>query len=198
MSVKNGVGRTLTILSKIEHPGAAAFLREYFSNYGIQKWSGKPKPRAKVTSRQLLDDDEEPPPSVTCAVSRRIRNSAKAEELKRLYDWKCQVCRLRIAVPLDGNEWYAEVHHFRPLGGQHKGFDNWDNMLVLCPNCHACFDCLAMGINPSTGRVISFGRERATHGRRPVFLPGHELARENIKYHWSRFCEAIARKGKRR
>ena len=51
---------------------------------------------------------------------------------------KCQVCGERIECA-DGS-FYAEVHHIRPLGGNHGVNDIRENMLVLCPTHHAMFD----------------------------------------------------------
>ena len=189
------------ILCKIDHAGAASFLTEYFAKHAE---SVESHPAAKSTrpapsrSVALPDDDDEPPASVVYTALRRIRNTGKGEELKLLYTGKCQVCRLRITVPREGTGWYVEVHHLRPLGGHHQGLDNWNNMLVLCPNCHAAFDGLAMALESTTGRVISFHRKHAKHGRKPIFRPNHELAQENVEYHWSRYCQAVdrARKSK--
>ena len=51
---------------------------------------------------------------------------------------KCQVCGERIECA-DGS-FYAEVHHIRPLGGNHGGHDIQENMLILCTTHHAMFD----------------------------------------------------------
>jgi putative restriction endonuclease len=87
---------------------------------------------------QPPSDIAAPPDRVETHVQRIIRDTNAAKSLKALYDYKCQVCGLRIE-PASGN-FYIEVHHVRPLGGVHHGLDTYSNMLVLCPNHHAMFD----------------------------------------------------------
>jgi hypothetical protein len=79
-----------------------------------------------------------PPVRIESRVLRFIRDTGAAKSLKALYDYKCQVCGLRIEPAPD--RYYVEVHHVRPLGGDHHGRDTHENMLVLCPNHHAMFD----------------------------------------------------------
>ena len=74
-------------------------------------------------------------------------------------------------------------------GGEHRGLDNETNMLVLCPNCHAKFDALAMAINPRTGQIACFDSQNTKADRKLMFQGEHMLAAENIDYHWRRFRE---------
>ncbi|HEY0076825.1 MAG TPA: HNH endonuclease [Abditibacteriaceae bacterium] len=78
-----------------------------------------------------------PAPRVEMLVSRIVRDTPTALALKELYSDCCQVCGLTIRI---GERNYSEVHHLRPLGTPHDGPDTHDNMMVLCPNCHARFD----------------------------------------------------------
>lgn len=149
--------------------------------------------RKQLTKEQDIIDlpgDDGPPGTVAYTINRRVRKTIKGERLKTLYDYKCQICGYRICVPRAGSGWYVEVHHLKPLGGKHRGRDNWDNMLVLCPNCHAEFDALAMAIEPKTRRVTCYDDRNSKVGREIEFRNGHLLAVENIKYHWERFREA--------
>jgi hypothetical protein len=118
-------------------------------------------------------DIAEPPQRVKATVLRSIRDSAKARELKEIYNYRCQVCDTKIEVR--PNNYYVEVHHVRPLGGKHEGLDRTDNMLVLCPNHHAMFD---FGIP----RFIS-EKEIVIHESRFELNHKHQLARENIDHH---------------
>src|SRR5882672_68440 len=88
------------------------------------------------TSNFYSVEEECPPARVQFACTRVIRNTARGNSLKRYYAGKCQVCRRSIKLPKDEG-CYCEVHHLRPLGGDHEGKDSWHNMLVLCPTCHA-------------------------------------------------------------
>ncbi len=147
------VARQLLGLIAELNPRLAPLLRKY-------------QPAPSVRSIALPDDDDAPPPTVAYTFSHRVRNPTKGEKLKRLYGCKCQVCRYRIRVPGAGGGWYAEVHHLRPLGGDHQGGDTWRNMLVLYPTCHAEFDALAMAVDPETGRVVCFDRRNPKGGRK--------------------------------
>ena len=42
---------------------------------------------------------------------------------------------------------YAEAHHVRPLGGDHKGDDRKDNLICVCPNHHAQLDYFAIKLD---------------------------------------------------
>ena len=79
-----------------------------------------------------------PPDRIEARVLRIIRDTVAAKSLKAIYDYKCQVCGLRIEPA--PRKYYVEAHHVRPLGGDHHGPDTHGNMLVLCPNHHAMFD----------------------------------------------------------
>lgn len=99
---------------------------------------GSPNPPPITEFVQPPSDIEAPPDRIETHVQRIVRDTNTAKSLKALYDYKCQVCGLRIE-PASGS-YYIEVHHVRPLGGGHSGLDNHKNMLVLCPNHHAMFD----------------------------------------------------------
>ena len=68
-----------------------------------------------------VDEMEElkPPRRATFAIQRVIRDSAVGKDLKRLYQYQCQVCGTTIELP-DGKR-YAEIHHLRPVGKPHNG-----------------------------------------------------------------------------
>ena len=72
-------------------------------------------------------------------------------------------------------KFYAEVHHIRPLGGDHKGLDDESNMIVVCPTHHAYFD---FGVPRflSTKRV-KIGNETFK------LLSKHNLDKDNLDYH---------------
>ena len=68
-------------------------------------------------------------------IVRVIRDTTATKKLKMKYENKCQVCCYKIA------ENYSDVHHIWPIGEKPVGGDDdFDNMLVLCPNHHAMFD----------------------------------------------------------
>lgn len=137
--------------------------------------AGEPHTEPNLTALDI----GQPPPRVQTTVSRIIRDSAKAEALKELYDSQCQVCgtALRLA---DGRR-YAEAHHLRPLGAEHQGRDGQGNMVILCPNHHALFDLRALAIDPATGLVDGPVPDAP---RCPLALSRHELDTDCVRYAW--------------
>ena len=92
--------------------------------------------------------DVRPPKRTETTVSRVIRNTALAKDLKELYDYECQICGLRLQRSEDLP--YAEAHHLHPLGDLPPGLDVKGNIMVLCPNHHAEFDYGMIKIDPET------------------------------------------------
>ncbi|MBC7761734.1 MAG: HNH endonuclease [Candidatus Saccharibacteria bacterium] len=78
------------------------------------------------------------PTFASSLVSRRIRDSALAREVKAIYADCCQICQT--AIPGVGERLYSEGAHVKPLGRPHLGKDSLDNLLCLCPNHHTQFD----------------------------------------------------------
>ena len=84
------------------------------------------------------DDHKDSKTRRTQSITNRIiRDSKLAENIKRLYGFKCQICSvpLKISTGL-----YAEAAHIKPLGSPHNGPDKSNNLLCLCPNHHVLFD----------------------------------------------------------
>ncbi len=86
----------------------------------------------------------EPPERIKTTVSRIIRDTKLAVDLKMIYQNKCQICGTQIQLV---DKLYSEAHHIRPLGGEHRGPDILGNLLVVCPNHHAQLDYGAIGID---------------------------------------------------
>jgi hypothetical protein len=117
--------------------------------------------------------DLEPPKKVKTTTLRIIRDTPLSQQLKTLYDHKCQICGT--AIYLSDKKLYSEVHHIRPLGGKHRGHDHTKNMLVLCPNHHAMFDY-------GVPRFVSSKAVRI--GKSVHTLKGqHSIDPNNIRYH---------------
>lgn len=121
----------------------------------------------------------EPTPRRTVTVSRVVRDTAVTRAVKRLYDFRCQVCRERIETPSGP---YAEAAHIRPLGRPHGGPDEPANALCLCPTHHAALDLYAFSIE-ADGRLVG------TEGRLHVH-PAHGIDPHHLAYHRSRY-EAV-------
>jgi len=109
-------------------------------------------------------------------VERVVRSSALASAIKKLYDYRCQVCGIRLEKVTGG---YAEGAHIRPVGQLHKGPDVPGNLLCLCPNHHVLFDDGAIWVDD---QFNVYERNGALIG--PLILkPGHEIDTEQLRYH---------------
>jgi len=150
----------------------------------LKAQSGTMANRNSVT--KVFDDDAKPPARIKYSAVRTVRNTPKGDDLKNRYAHRCQVCGTQILVP--GGK-YSEVHHLRPLGRGHRGLDNQDNMLVVCPSCHAQFDLCAIAIDPKTGYLVRFDGGPMLK-RQCRFEKGHKLAGANVRYHWKRLRPA--------
>ena len=155
-------------------------------------WEQTGKDGFRICRFRLLKVDEEPIPSVagappppvktnTAIVTRRIRDTAMARQVKEMYDHTCQFCGVRLVLP-DGRG-YAEGAHIRPLGKPHDGPDTADNVLCLCPNDHFLFDHGA--------RVFTDALEVMDCHEVPVgklaFVSGHAIDLSVVSYHRSMF-----------
>ncbi|WP_083848006.1 YDG/SRA domain-containing protein [Arthrobacter sp. M2012083] len=102
----------------------------------------------------LTRGEDVTPPRRNTNVNRVVRNYGVAASAKRLYDNTCQICRTRLVTAAGP---YSEGAHIRPLGIPHNGPDTLENILCLCPNCHALFDGHALTISPD-GTVLNLGK----------------------------------------
>ncbi len=118
-----------------------------------------------ISSDFELPNGEESPASVKQEVYRKLRDTKLAREIKLLYNNKCQLCSLIIKIDPTTN--YSEAHHIKPLGKPHNGPDTPENIIVLCPNCHAKLDYGAISLNINDIDIIK----------------GHNINIEYIKYH---------------
>jgi hypothetical protein len=114
--------------------------------------------------------------------SRFERDSRPVAALKRLYEFHCQLCGLRISSGPPGR-FYAEVHHLESIGGPDAGSDRPSNAVVVCPNCHVRLQIRGIAVEPET---------LAVHDARGniVFAQialRHELDIDTLHRVWHRF-----------
>jgi hypothetical protein len=110
-------------------------------------------------------DVTDPPARTEARVNRIIRDTAIVRRLKRLHDHRCQRCGLRLE--LDDGSAYSEGHHLKPLGSPHDGPDVPENLIVLCPNCHALLDLCGVSLETKSLRL---------HRQ-------HKLGKQYVEYH---------------
>ena len=119
------------------------------------------------------------PPKKEYTVSRAIRNTTIAKEVKELHNHRCQLCGERREKDGSG---YAEAHHIHPLGAEPPGPDRKANILVLCPNHHSDFDFGMLSVDPETLEV-SHQYEDSADGKTLRTVSGHEIDPDHIRYH---------------
>jgi putative restriction endonuclease len=112
------------------------------------------------------------PKRATATAQRIIRDSKLGKEIKRLYNYKCQVCSIEINTNAGP---YAEAAHIKPVGKPHNGPDKPDNLLCLCPNHHLMLDKGVYMIGDDLSLVGIEGRL--------IKHKEHEISIEYIRYH---------------
>lgn len=166
------------ILSRYESVGQ--YIEAHLEDSGVRLSSGS---GGGGGSRGVADPDERAvdlsPPKKEYTVSRTIRNTTIAKEVKELHDYRCQLCGER--RERDGSG-YAEAHHIHPLGAEPPGPDRKENILVLCPNHHSDFDYGMLSVDPETLEV-SHQYEDSADGKTLRTVSGHEVNPEHIRYH---------------
>ena len=166
----------ITLLSEIQTPNniTPKFLKQINSRSDTKI--------SKSSNEFRAIDYAEPPERIRSEISRIIRDTVKSVRLKIKYGFVCQICGYQLKV---NSRFYCEVHHVWPLG--EGGMDNYDNMIVLCPNHHAEFDICAIGIDPKDGITII---DTNLHVKgKAKFIEGHSLSTSNLKYHYKKITQ---------
>ena len=108
-------------------------------------------------------------------VWRFLRDTTPVNELKKLYQNKCQICNKTFEIAK--NKFYSEVHHYHPL--EEGGDDDKSNMIVVCPNHHTQFDYKIIAIDmDSTSIINNIGKKTAEN---IIFHKSHILDKKNIE-----------------
>jgi putative restriction endonuclease len=136
------------------------------------------------------DDDlpGKPPLRKALTILRIVRDSKQSRQVKKIHDYRCQVCGLRLETAAGA---YAEGAHIRPLGEPHNGSDTLNNILCLCPNHHVLLDQGAFSMEDNFELIGLVGTLR-THA-------SHPISRHNIGYHRDHYLNTTKKlKGLRR
>lgn len=140
-------------------------------------------PDVETVGPVALPAGREVPPRRVSRAAIRLRDTMLALAMKRLYLYRCQVCR--DTVPLRQVD-YVESHHLHPLGDPHNGPDTAGNILVLCPNHHVMFDRGAAAVEPQRLRLVHARPGIFAPGLRLYLAAGHILAAAHLEYHFRR------------
>lgn len=105
-----------------------------------------------ATESHIPAEHKTKPGRLATTTMRIVRDTGLSRTVKRLHDFRCQMCGNRLGLP-DGR-YYAEAHHIRPLGKPHDGVDTLSNLLCVCPNHHAALDFHAIRIDVKRLRTV--------------------------------------------
>jgi HNH endonuclease len=122
-------------------------------------------PLLTITDMPIATDIETPTNRIPYSTLRILRDTTLACFIKRLHNYKCQICGT--TIPLSNGKFYAEAHHIQPLGSPHNGPDVESNIIILCPNHHAMCDYAAITLDL----------------KMLTMHPEHEISAQYIKYH---------------
>lgn len=114
---------------------------------------------------------------------RLIRDSAVVHAVKAMYDHTCQICDERIVVSPTG-EAYSEAAHIRAVGKPHNGPDVLENVLCLCPNCHAKFDRGALQLTDALEVIDGLTQKHCNSLRR---REEHKIGIDFVRSHRTRW-----------
>ena len=137
-----------------------------------------------------LDDqlDHKVPRKVVVVDTRIIRDTKASRDLKFFYDYKCQICGIRLLHGIKDRP-YCEVHHIKPLSNEPPIVDDWSNMICLCPNHHAEMDYKMLYIDPDSKKVIHSNTKNASHGKIVYIEDGHQIEPMYLEYQKKVLCK---------
>lgn len=117
-------------------------------------------------------------PSRVQETSSRLKRDVKlSEKIKEIYEYRCQVCDVRLNSP---SGLIAIGAHMKGLGRPHNDPDALENMLCLCPNHHDQFDRLAFFIYPENLKIIGLA---GFEEKRIRVVKRHKLDKQFLEYH---------------
>src|SRR3989344_3366446 len=114
------------------------------------------------TNNEPAYPDIAKPSRILSYITRIVRDTKMVRELKIKYNWFCQICGKRIALP--NSSYFAEGHHLIPLGGEFNGPDIKENIIIVCPFHHAEFDYGSIAINPENGKIEHINKDYEFNG----------------------------------
>ena len=116
-------------------------------------------------------------------VSRLKRNVKLSEQIKKIYNYKCQVCDVYLKTPTGG---IAIGAHIKGLGRPHNGPDIIENMICLCPNHHEQFDDYGFYIDPNSYEIIGLDN---FEGKKISINQKHHIESEFLDYHYENYLK---------
>ena len=115
-------------------------------------------------------------------VNKIIRDPKNAEMIKSIYDFRCQICRIRLDTPYKRP--IAIGAHIKGIGFPTRGPDEVENMLCLCPNHHDQFDAFAFTINPENLKIIGLNE---FNDKKIQLNKKHNIDKQFLQYHFDEY-----------
>jgi hypothetical protein len=135
------------------------------------------------TIHEPQNPDFFPPGRVETKVSRIIRDTELARQIKAEFKWRCQICGS--SIQLTNDCYYAEAHHIQPLGSDYQGPDIRSNIIIVCPNHHTEFDYGVIAIDPNSGFIIHLDVNNLYHNSHPAYQRP-DIAIEFLRFHYTK------------
>lgn len=136
------------------------FLLKYSAPEEVNDHSNKSSVQLKKRRKEIV-------------ILRIVRDTKIAVEIKKTYDFKCQVCN--VSIPTKSGH-YAEGAHIKPLGIPHDGEDSLDNILCLCPNHHVMLD-------KGTFSILDDYQLIGSENGKLTMDKNHKINISNLQYH---------------
>ena len=141
----------------------------------------KPIEKLETELKSTLKADYKRTERATATVNRLKRNVKLSEDIKNLYEYKCQVCDIYLKTPYGG---IAIGAHIKGLGKPDNGPDVIENMICLCPNHHEQFDDYGYYIDPETYEIKGL---KGFEGKKITVNKKHKIDKEFLEYHSEQF-----------
>lgn len=145
----------------------------------------------KIVDLEIIKPDDTQEQEIPYSVSQRklslvqriVRDTYLAQDLKELYDFRCQVCNTTIETKTGK---YIEAAHVQALGRPHDGPDIAENIICLCPNHHVMFDFGMFSINDDLS-LLGLSGKLTVHRT-------HKIDRNFLNYHRKHFFNGNKKK----
>lgn len=159
-------GGLYRVTEHFENIGKDSFL---ICRYKLQKI--KTSYSEQINLQQEFFEADKESKRLETTILRIIRDTKLSQDFKKLYNYTCQVCEIRISIKGIG---YAEAAHIRPLGRPHNGQDKSNNLLCLCPNHHVMLDKGIIAIENNFD-LIGIDGKLSVH-------KNHFIEKQNLEY----------------
>ena len=133
--------------------------------------------------KSTLKSDYKRTERASSTINRLKRNVKLSEQIKKIYEYRCQICSVYLKTPAGA---IAIGAHIKGLGKPHDGPDVIENMICLCPNHHEQFDDYGFYIDPNNFEIK--GLENF-EGKKINLNKKHEIDKNFLQYHFEEYLK---------